>query len=278
MYNVGVAWSPQGLKGLTLSLDYWNIKQTDVVSTAENYAAIVAKRFWSALGTTDAARDAAARNPTTLAAAVAQIQQSTGVTVLWDPAGGSNGLGGLSQNNIAETGVYRTNLAGTKTDGFDFSANYVYITPDMGTYTFDLKATYTLKYDYQALVGESYDHLAGMYSSSFEGAWPKWRAASVLGWNWKGISANATYHFNQRTTLEDGFDSKYNRSYLPSFNTWDFETSYTLPWSKTQLTLGVENAFNVLPPLTSFALNNFVPAGVGDVKGRYVYVRVSQKF
>ncbi len=278
MYNVGVAWSPKEIKGLTLSLDYWNIKQTNVVSTAENYAAIVAKRFWEALGSSDAARDAAARNPTTLAAAVAQIKTQTGVTVEWDPDGGSNGLGGLSQNNVAETGVYRTNLAGTKTDGFDISGNYAYNTPDMGTFSLDLKATYTRAFDYQALVGEAYDKLAGVYSSSFEGAWPKWRASSVLGWNWKGVGANATYHFNQRTKLEDGFDSVYNRDYLPSFNTWDFQASYKLPWTKSVLTLGVENAFNVLPPLTSYALNNFVPAGVGDVKGRYVYARFSQKF
>ena len=85
-------------------------------------------------------------------------------------------------------------------------------------------------------------------------------------------------HFSQATTLEDGRDPTYKRDYLPSFNTWDFQVSYKLPWTKTNLAIGVENAFNRLPPLTVYALNNFVPAGVADIKGRFMYVRVSQKF
>jgi iron complex outermembrane receptor protein len=278
MWNVGVVFSPRTIKGLTVSIDYFNTEIKNRVSTAENYAAIVAKRFWEALGPTDAARDAAARNPVTLAQTVAAIKQQTGVTVVWEPDGGPEGLGGLSQNNIALQDVFRTNLAGTKTDGADLNVTYTRQLGGWGNLTFDGKATYMRRFKFQALAGEPLEDLAGMYSSSFEGAWPKWRLATALDWRWKDVGANAIYHFSQSTKIEDGVDPVFNRDYLPSFATWDFQVSYRMPWIKTQLMVGVENACNQIPPLTSFATNNFVPSGVGDVRGRFWYVRLSQKF
>ena len=278
MWNVGGAYSPKAIKGLTFTLDYWDVKQKDVVSSAENYAAIVAKRFWEALGTTDAARDAAARNPVTRAAAVNSIKASTGVTVNYDPQGGANGLGGLTQNETALANVYRANLAGAKTHGVDVGVSYEFPATEVGTFALDVKGTCTLGYSYQALQGEAYADLEGKYSSSFEGGWPKWRLATVLNWQKKDISANIVWHYTQRLTLEDGMDGQFNRDYLPSYSTFDAQVGYKLPWFKTQVMFGVENAFSKTPPLTSYATNNFVPAGLYDVKGRMYYVRISHKF
>ncbi len=278
MWNIGGAYSPAAVKGLTFTVDYWNVKQKDVVSSAENYAAIVAKRFWEALGSSDAARDAAARNATTRAAAVASIQKSTGVTVVYDPYGGAAGLGGLSLNDTALVNVYRANLAGAKTDGVDVGVSYLFPATQVGTFTLDVKGTCTLSYSYQALVGEPYAELAGKYSSSFEGGWPKWRLATVLGWNMKDMGANVVWHYTKKMMLEDGLDGTYGRDYLPSYSTFDAQISYKLPWLKSQVMLGVENAFSRVPPLTSYATNNFVPAGLYDVKGRMYYMRLSHKF
>lgn len=278
MWNVGGAYSPKAIKGLTLTIDYWNVKQKDVVSSAENYAAIVAKRFWEALGSSDAARDAAARNPTTRAAAVNSIRQSTGVTVVYDPNGGASGLGGLSQNETALINVYRANLAGAKTNGVDIGVSYLFPATEAGTFNLDVKGTCTLGYSYQALVGEPYAELEGKYSSSFEGGWPKWRLASILSWNKKDIGANIAWRYTQKMALEDGLDGSYNRDYLPAYSTYDAQISYKLPWIKSQLMIGVENALAKTPPQTSYATNNDVPAGLYDVKGRMYYARISHKF
>jgi hypothetical protein len=278
MWNIGGAYSPKGLKGLTVTIDYWNVKQQDVVSSAENYAAIVAKRFWEALGTTDAARDAAARNPTTRAAAVNAIKASTGVTVVYDPIGGASGLGGISQSDIGLQNVYRANLAGAKTNGVDVAVSYLFPATEVGTFTLDVKGTCTLGYSYQALAGEPYADLEGKYSSSFEGGWPKWRIATVLNWQKKDLGANVVWHYTQKMALEDGMDGTFNRDYLPAYSTYDAQISYKLPWIKSQLMLGVENAFAKVPPLTSYSTNNFVPAGLYDVKGRMYYARISHKF
>jgi iron complex outermembrane receptor protein len=278
MFNLGFAYSPNAIKNLTVTIDYWNVKQTNVVSSAESYAAIVARRFWEALGSTDAARDTAARNPTTRAAAVNQIRQSTGVTVVYDPSGGANSLGGLSVDEIALQNVYRTNLAGAKAAGVDLAVSYQYRTPAWGTYTIDVKGTYTQQYDQQAMVGEPYQKLAGLYSTAYEGGWPRWRIASVLGWSMKDWGANIVWHYTKKITLQDGMDATYGRDFLPQFSTFDAQVSYKLPWLKSHIQLGVENAFAKVPPLTEFALNNDVPAGLYDVKGRMYYVRFSQKF
>ncbi len=278
MFNLGVAYSPKGLNGLTLTVDYWKVKQTDVVSSADDYARIIAKRFWESLGSSDAARDAAARNPATLATAVASIKAQTGVTVLWEPDGGPAGLGGLSQSGIAESGVYRTNLAGTKTDGFDLGATYQWDSHSFGRFALDLKATYTKKFDYQALVGDEWQHLGGEYGTGFEGIWPKWRTNAVLDWRWKGIGAVATWRHVDHVKIDAGMDDIYGRDYLPSWDVWDFQASYRIPVSKTDIAIGVENAFNRPPPQTSYALNNFVPGGAYDVKGTFYYVRLQQKF
>ncbi|HUL54279.1 MAG TPA: TonB-dependent receptor [Opitutaceae bacterium] len=277
-WDLGVAWSPQAVKNLTFTLDYWNIVQTDVVSSAEDYASIIAERFWQALGSSDAARDAAARNPTSLAAAVAQIYQQTGVTVLWEPDGGPDGLGGLSQNNTAIANVYRTNLAGVKTHGYDLGVQFSYDVGNLGTFGWDTKATYQQSFQYQALQGEPFLELAGFYKSSFEGAWPKWRVASTLSWKWKNLDVNATWHHINHIALIDGVDPTFGNDHLYSYDTWDFNVGYVLPWTKTQILIGVENAFDKLPPRTSFATNNFVGAGTYDVKGCFYYARVTQKF
>ena len=275
---MGIVWSPQAVKGLTFTVDYWNTVQTDVVSSAENYSAILAARFWQALGSSDAARDAAARNPTTLAAAVAQIYQQTGVTMLWEPDGGTNGLGGLTTTGIALQNVYRTNLAGAKTHGYDFGVAFTYDVGNLGTFGWDTKATYQQSYQYQALQGEEFTELAGFYSSSYEGAWPKWRAVSTLSWKWKNLDVSAAWHHFHRVMLQDGVDPIFNTDHLYSFDTWDFNVGYVLPWTKTQILIGVENAFDKLPPRTQGATNNFVGAGGYDVKGMFTYVRLTQKF
>ena len=95
---------------------------------------------------------------------------------------------------------------------------------------------------------------------------------------WKNLNVEATWHHIQHVTLEDGLDTVFNTDHLYSYDTWDFNAGYVLPWIKTQVQVGVENAFDKIPPRTSGATNNFVPAGGYDVKGMFYYARVTQKF
>ncbi len=278
MIDVGVAYSPKSTKGLTLTADYWYVKQTDKVATPDDYARVVAKKFWDTLGSSDAARDAAARNPTSRAAAVATIKQQTGVDVRYDPNGGASGLGGLDVSDNAMVGVGRVNLAGQNTDGVDFGAVYSYNAAELGNYLLDVKAIWTRSFDHQAIAGEPFEHWAGMYSSGTQGVFPKWRYNVNLSWQKGKFGANATYHYLQRVTSDGGIDANYNRDYLPGFTTWDFLVSWRPRGDKVTFALGMENAFNQPPSQTSLALNNRVPIGAYDVKGRYWYARAQYKF
>src|SRR5262249_17448804 len=96
-------------------------------------------------------------------------------------------------------------------------------------------------------------------------------------WMKNNFGANVTYHYTGRVTSDGGVDTVYNRDYLPSFATWDLQVSYN--WQKRMnFAVGMENAFNTPPSQTSLALNNPLPAGAYDVKGRFWYARAQYKF
>lgn len=273
MWNAGVVYSPDAIRGLSITVDYWETEQTDVISTAADYARVVANRFWEELGSTDAERDAAARNPATLAATVAAIQQQTGATVVWGEAEGPAGLGGIfSINNVS-----RANLAGQNAKGIDFAITYQRATARAGTFNFDLRATRQLLFERQALQGDPWDDLTGLYSSTFDGAWPEWRAYFEMSWRLGNLVVTPAVSYIDGVELQDGEDPVYERDHLASYATVNLQVAYQLPW-ETNLAIGVENLGDRVPPQTAFAANNDVPGGLYDVRGRFFYARLSKTF
>ena len=271
--NVGVAWSPPQVKGLTFTVDYWQIKQKQVIASAESAAALVVDEFWESLGATDAARDAAARNATTVAAASAALLARTGILVEYNGAGGASGLGGIDFVYNA----YRSNLSLSDSSGIDVAVNYVFNTQDWGNFTFDLNGTRTLAVKQQNFIGSEVTDFAGLYSAAVEGGWPEWRVRFTPTWSWRKLQVAASLNYMSDLQLGD-FDATYGRDVLPSWTTYDAQVSYELPWWRTTVAVGCENIGNKPPQQTTQSLNNDTPAGLYDVKGRFVYVRASMKF
>lgn len=272
MFNAGVVYSPKAIRRLTVSLDWWKVGQKNVVAAPEDYARVVASRFWKSLGATDAARDAAAKDPAKLAAAVAAIKQQTGVEITYAPDAG-DGFGAIEYMD----GVSRFNLASQLSEGCDLSLNYQLPLDNLGTLLFDAKATRMLRVVRVAIDGDPAEDLTGVYSSTAEGQWPKWRGALDVAWLYKDLTLNGTLRYMSGVKLNDGLDPVYGRDHLDSYTTLDLQASYKLPW-QTTLSVGVENLTNREPEQTSFSTNNNVPSGAYDVKGRFFYVRAVKKF
>lgn len=272
-YNAGFAWSPPEVRGLTVSVDYYRIEQKDVIASAESTATRLIDEFWSSLGATDAARDAAARIPARRDAAIAAIAARTGIVLEYSDVGGDAGLGGIDFINRA----YRSNLSLNTTEGVDVNLNYVRSLQDWGNLTLDWNNSFMFHSRQRSFAGAPDEEFAGSYSAAAEGGWPKFRSRFSPTWTFKALQVTAAVNYLSGLKLDD-FDSSYDRDALPSWTTYDAQISYQLPWFHTTVAIGCENIGNKPPQQTSLATNNDTPAGLYDVKGRYYYARLTTRF
>ena len=272
-WNAGFAWSPKEIKGLTVTLDYYRITQKNVIASAESTASRLIEEFWNALGTTDAARDAAARNVATRTGIINAIAARTGIVLEYSDVGGDPGLGGIDFVNRA----YRSNLSLSSTEGIDVSLNYTRRLGDWGNLILDWNTSYMLHSQQQSFAGSPKDEFAGRYSAAAEGGWPRLRSRFSPTWTFKRFQATAAVNYVSKLQLGD-FDASYNRDVLPAWITYDAQVSYQLPWFNTTVAIGCENLGNKPPQQTTQATNNDTPAGLYDVKGRFYYARLTTKF
>ena len=128
-----------------------------------------------------------------------------------------------------------------------------------------------------------------------QGTIPRYRTYSVVDWSlrqWR-VMVGST-HVPAVTDIGVGGDTFANSTTIKptavnSYTSWDLQLGYRLDqkgsprwWSLprgTRLTLGVNNAFNRMPPLAPQAFtDSFVDPGYYGLVGRLVFVSANVKF
>jgi iron complex outermembrane recepter protein len=256
--NTGVVWSPQvsGLKGLTLSVDYWQAKITGAVST--DYQDTVNRAF--------------GHSPS--GAAVAGGLQP-GESVLLLPDGSINVVNAIF-----------TNVGETKIAGFDYAASYVYKSDSMGR--FDASTVWTMFTHYLTAsnpaspLQEVINQAVPTGTGSDDG-YLRWKGRAQVEWAFKGFTTLIGTNFT------DGFwDVDLNGNDFFVKRTWIFDgqISYNLqnrfaPWlSDTKISVGGRNLFDRDPPYAAGAGGNSTgyPSFLYTSEGRFWYVALSRKF
>lgn len=270
-WTAGIVVNPISLKELTVTLDYYNIQQDDVVGSA---------------GETIKILDVNTNGTASPYVNDVRIGGFDGATV--------TGPGQL-EGNLASVYVLDTltNLSAQKTDGIDLKVNYLLNTDNAGIYDITFAGNYTLSYEGQTLPTDPLWDYAGTYTfdgSFSQGTVPDYSLSTVVNWqfNWLGVMLGANYI----PTVEDwgpgyaGVDTEYYGE-IDDYLTFDAAVSFTLEVSRDSMlsfldrfvfTVGCNNLTDEQPRLVSSDADANSDVSIYDPWGRTFYVQGSLKF
>jgi iron complex outermembrane receptor protein len=180
------------------------------------------------------------------------------------------------------------NLGELTTNGVDFSIKYSLRTDAIGTFLITVDETHLMTYKSTPAPGAATEEIAGTYNKQF-GFYAKDRGTLGLGWSGWDIDALITARFIGRVDIpltNGGFDTAGNFSYagwhLGSVEYYDLTGGYTIKATNTKLRAGILNLADKNPPIGG--INSFsVGSSVTDVTtydtiGRRFFVGFTQKF
>jgi outer membrane receptor protein involved in Fe transport len=258
-YTVGFVFQPGFAPGLSITVDYFDIKVEDVISTI---------------------------SPTIT------LQQCLETGSLCDlihrDAGGTLWL--TSDAYIEATNL---NIGKLQTSGFDLDVRYMTDIGSMGTLGFSLVGTYLDELTTEPIAGAGsigeYD-CAGLYGSTCGTPNPEWRHSARVTWGtpWNVDLTLGWRYFDEVTidradknplltsTRINPADRKLDaQNYIDIAASWTFMESY-------EVRLGVNNVMDDDPPISSVvgagAGNGNTYPQVYDALGRYVFMGFTAKF
>ena len=251
-YTVGFVYSPKAVKGLSISLDYWNIQQTNLISS---------------IGATTIAQDVETNGTASQYVDHVHIGSFTGPLV--------TGPGQISAQAPDNVYIFDTlvNIASDNLSGYDLTLKY--------TYNADFDQPLRLPVECDVLQELPDHHAPGAQpeetvglSTTANGTLPRWLAYNSTDFKRGNYGAFIGMRYiPSLTDLNDG-------SSLSSFQSWDLSVSYEfgseLKWlSGAKVTLGVNDVFNKFGPLDpSTWTDSNVDTGTYGAIGRFVYADV----
>ena len=234
-WTLGIILQPTAIPGLTVTVDYYNIKIDGSINSPSP----------------DDAINACFDNPSTSNAACTTIVRS--------PIDG-----GLSGDNTVVKGLplFQSNLGNLATDGIDFAVSYGHDITDDILWNTRLAGNWTNSSTFQAVTGVSENReCVGLYSANCPSIQPEvtfnWR--NTVSWqdldvslNWRYISSNE-YEFRDTDTAfvgtPEGHSREWDFNQTDAYHLFDLSVRYQLLES-VSLTGTVSNLFDRKPPLT----------------------------
>ncbi|MBO9581473.1 MAG: TonB-dependent receptor [Sphingobium sp.] len=289
------------LSRLNLTVDYYNITINDPISVIGGGAQLlrcISPNYNPAVeGVAAGATSAAGLNtPQIRARAQAAINNpdSTCASVFRFRSDGVGGeTGGFRVNDVIST---YGNEGQIKISGIDANLNWSF-PAGPGRVNVNLNGSYTLHSKIRAFDGQPLIDYAGTTGTGALGVSTgssfRYRLFGVLGYSWGPAMASLQWQHIPRT--EDGDEARYlnglalvgtDNSGLPAYNLFHFNSSYQLN-KAVRLRFGVDNVFDIKPPLTGVNANpnrslGELPGGnyslFHDVQGRRFSFGASVRF
>lgn len=235
--TIGLLWSPDAAPGLKLGLDFYTISQDQVVGASGQFIINQNAQFarFSHLVTRD------------------------------------------SNANIQRLHAPNLNIGHRRVSGLDLQFSQRWQTKQWGNFKLSVNASNIRTYLYQTNPSQAPENLAGTFSdeaSEGNGALPKWKVSSGLGWQkqkWK-LRYNIYYvdslvevsQINSQRSVDDWASHNLQINYKASKN--------------TSVSVGIDNLWDTEPPFLDSAFNDNYDARTYDIKGRYWYTRFNYNF
>jgi iron complex outermembrane receptor protein len=289
--SVGVVYSPRAIRGLTLGIDYLEVRQRSLVGVAG--AANI-------LGSVNAEGP---RSPFASQVAIGNFPTNPDPSLPAPvPVNAAGQLAALLRSGVSPNVIFvtdsRVNIAGQRLRAVDVSANYAFPRSAFGSLTVSTAGTFFLDYRFQALPTQRYYEYAGHVTTLNEGQGTipglKWFTA----FNWsRGRWAATLNHTYVASVVDLGAggivfaeSTSLRRVQVPSYASWDASVSHSLAnlslpggrrlLSNLKLTLGVNNLADRMPPAAPQAFGGDVGADLATYNpiGRLWYVSTGLRF
>lgn len=253
--TLGMVWSPESVEGLDLSLDWWRIELRDTIDE-------IVDTDLPILCYVDGVSGA--------------CQQ-----LLRDPATGV----------LTDIDARLFNYGTYELEGYDFSLAYGWQSA-WGEFRLHWDSVYLSQYVRELPRGAPPLSTVGNYFL-FD---PTWRLRSLLSLDWSRQSLGATARLRYYSALDESCEVPAGADHIELCDRPDLQSptffgapehiidarTYTdlqLRWSprdSMQLSIGVNNAFDIGPPVSYVAFNSYDPSY--DIPGRIWYVNWRQRF
>jgi len=284
--SAGVVVEVPKVKGLSLGVDYWEIRQSDVIassgSIADDTAALLAATASAlasgqAIGAVDLGSGSAnyQGDPALVRLPVTQADRD------FFAAYNATRTPGNQRATVGAIDIIRTtyfNRAQQFVNGFDFDVNYRLPKREFGNVTFGTTWTYLNDFHAYNSAGATRTDLRWFNGAAVGGASPKWRGNATVTWRreqWgAGFSAYYTGNYSDTgaTTTAATYETLGSPDYIApvftngttvyryvvsdsiSYNayvSYRFRSSKKNLLDRTTIRLGVINLFDKIPPLSS---------------------------
>jgi iron complex outermembrane receptor protein len=261
-WTVGFVWSPKGVKGFSITSDYFRIRETSVVSTVADTTALQSVEL---LGPA---------SPYAQFTALGNFPGAPGSTPI-------TAKGQVSPNT---SNVYfvntDVNLGGIKYEGLDFALDYQFDVASVGH--FDLNSKVTYNFAYWALNASGPNEETAGKVSAFNGTLPRYRAYTSLTYNRGGWDFYLADTFIP--SLTDDGDGEHVAYYTSVDASLGYTFSASDPWMLSylkglKLSIGVNDMFNRKPSndYNVFSQDNADISTYSPV-GRFAYFQARYKF
>lgn len=263
-WTVGFVWSPRKIKGLNLTLDWFNIDERDLVGNVPQATLLQSVEQFG---------------PASPFAHQVRLGTSVAGEVHFDSGTRVTAPGQITSG--ASDAVWMTNpvlnIAGVWQSGFDLRVEYTRDTQEWGRFAGSLTTTYINEYWIQNLPNSRPGNVVDGFNGS---TYPRFRTFTRLDWTRRNWSAGVSHTFipevdDLRAAVE---------APVTSYQTFDVRASYNfsgarLDWLQgLSLTLGVNNVFNEDPPLAVGEQDQGRDINTYDAVGRFIYVSANYKF
>lgn len=265
-YSYGVLIEPQALPNLKMSIDYYDIKVNDTITS---------------LASSTVLNNCAVSGTASLCSLIHRGPTGS----LW-----------LSTENYVATNYQ--NIGTQSEKGLDYNAAYRLKFQKMGKLTFNFQATQVLKYETQPLPNGAAFDCAGYFGStcnSNDNPIPKWRHVLTTDWAtpWGGLDLVLRWRFIgamdvDRSSGDPQLAQTYypGTAHIPTYSYLDLSGAFPIV-KGVDLRLGINNLTDKNPPLIlngaftdcpNLGCNGNTFPGVYDALGRYVYMHVTAQF
>ncbi|MCX6952745.1 MAG: TonB-dependent receptor [Verrucomicrobia bacterium] len=255
-YTAGFVYSPKAVRGFSISVDYWNIKQTDLINS---------------IPTSTLLQDVETKGPASQYSNVVRIGSFTGRQVT------APGQIGTAVPDDVYVTAKNVNIAEQNLDGYDVTAKYNFKAEGVGRFEVASNIGIYNHYTHVDVPGEPKAETVAK-STIYNGTIPRWQSYTTIDFTRDNYAAVVGWRSIPKITDDEDGER------IGSFNSFDFSASYSFGaktrWmSGAKVSVGVNNVFNKFGPKdpTIFSDSNVDIDTYGAV-GRQIYIDVKFKF
>jgi iron complex outermembrane receptor protein len=271
-WTVGIVWSPKAIKGFSLSADWFNIDERNLIDTVPAGTIVT---------------DVEQKGPRSEFANRVRLATSIAGETHFNDGAPITASGQLTSRPSDEVWISnsKVNVAGAWQDGMDLKLTYKHDTGGWGRVNTTVAGTYLREYVFQTLpTTPPTNYQDGFFARGSgggrEGVFPRYRLHSRIDWSHRNWNAGLAHTYIP--SLDDLTSPTPFR--VANYSTFDAQVGHSFSNASyrrlrgLQVVVGVNNISNKFPPLIPSEGLQSHDINAYDPIGRFLYLQLKYKF